>query len=552
MKGSRPLMAAATAVGLLAAGCDYWKNLVNEASVTKVPLTLVVRDAWTRNTLPTATCVDSARSLTVTMNDEGLHRFPDAGTGPYNFTCTADDYFPATKHLEVGGDGDSVVVEMARLGEESWYPGDTTRQVMFPEPFETLRYPPRFQLASLPKNNGSVFRYAWTFAQNRNLDRPITMARAGLLNLDLAAEARDVAHPGPDTVTVTVYSALRGPDSLYVVRTSIMPFQWVRNKLPAFALENSPPERPRVGCLNSRPLSFPYTAMDSDGTCQRVVFYTLDTNSSLGNVRFERTCTDHRPINLPLHNPFTSLSDSVAYLLDDKLFVEVWDDNGEVRRDSIEFKSRSNIQITAGGGLIDPQPAYFRNTVVRSWIDGSDVDGPIYGFKVDWGDGSLPARPGILNDAVHYWRDTTFHIYRDTGNFRITNYAIGDCDPESSLFVFPDRDIIHVRDDTKPKITLDTLGYNTLGDPRSYQIYLRVTDIDADDGIDSLEIVLDWGDGNLDTMATNKGRSYENHALTHRYAADPGVGEFYKLHVKATDSQTGSDVAIRLIPKPGP
>jgi hypothetical protein len=344
---------------------------------------------------------------------------------------------------------------------------------------------------------------------------------------------------------------LRGPDSLYVVRTSIMPFQWVRNKLPTFELTLFPPQKRRVGCESDLPLSIQYKAADIDGNCDSVVFFTRDTNASLGNVHFERSCTDHNVISLPLRAPFNSISDSIANTLDNSLFIEVWDDNYEVRRDTIQFQSSSNIKSVAGGGRVNAQPAYFRNTEVPIWIEGSDVDGPVYGFKIDWGDGSLPTSPPLKNDNSHYLRDSVTHIYRDTGNFTITNTVFEECRPESTSFVFPKRDIIRIRDDNKPQITLDMVGY-LLEDTLSYKINLTVIDADADIGIDSLEIVIDWGDGNLETINTKMGKSYENQSLTHRYLAKPRDGAFYKLHVKATDSQKGSDLVSRLIPPYAP
>ena len=58
---SASVLAAALAAGLMASGCDYWRNLVDDRTVTRQRLDIKVFDVWTLQPIPEATCVDRQR-----------------------------------------------------------------------------------------------------------------------------------------------------------------------------------------------------------------------------------------------------------------------------------------------------------------------------------------------------------------------------------------------------------------------------------------------------------------------------------------------------------
>jgi hypothetical protein len=541
-------LGAAAAVCLLASACDYWHNLVGEKTITKTRLALVVRDAWTRDPISGAECGDESRSLRSASDGQGRIEVPDAGTGAYAVTCSAQYYYPASKPFAVGVAGAEVTVYLARRGGSEWYPDDTARQIRFPASAPLIRFPGHVRIATLPADSIGIFRYEWSFRENPRFNQPITAAKPGVPNLDLVIDPRQAPVPEADEATVVVYADLLGPDSLYVVGTYTMNFAWVRNKLPTFTLINTPPKFPHVGCQLDQPLSVHFSAMDSDGTCEKVVFFTRDSNSSLGPVHVEKQCSDKKSVPFPLTNAVDAKGRDQPDTVDNKLYVEVWDDNQESRLDSITFQTIDNVLPAANGGRVNPRPAYFRNSEVRAWIEGLDADGPVYEFQIDWGDGTPRISPPLKDDNTHSLRDTVSHVYRDTGTYTITNYVFDNC-PDTAFYVFPERDRIRVRDNTKPKIYLDTLGYSA-GDSLLFKISLTIVDRDIDDDIDSLkEVIVDWGEGPSDTLSTRRGISLTNETRSHRYLTKPRDGSFYKMRVQATDSQNGLDLANRLIPE---
>ncbi|HKP94837.1 MAG TPA: hypothetical protein VJ385_03670 [Fibrobacteria bacterium] len=545
MRTSRPLMAAAAAAGLLAAGCEYWKNLVDDKEVTKVPLTLVVRDAWTREPL-SAYCVENERGIRRATDANGLIRIPEAGTGAYTFTCEAEFFYPGAKTFSLGGAGGSDTVSLARLGLEQWYPEDTSRQVRLPARFETLRFPPNFVLATLPKTAGSAFRYAWTFARNKHLDRPITGSRPGLSELVLTSNRPEEILPGKDTVKVDIYSALRGKDSLYLVASYSMPFEWVRNKLPVFTNTTwdtaTDPRNPRVGCDADDPfIHLQFAAMDSDGVCKKAVFFTSDTNSNLKAVHEVRSCTDQRTLDLRLTTLFDSVSDEKAIVTKNKLYVEVWDDNNEFRRDSIEFPTRTNVRPRGDFGPVHPQSAYLTHSEIRLWVKASNPDDVLREMTVNYGDGK--SDDALKSDNLNAFQDTVSHKYDEPGP-KFIIYTVSDLCPSAFLML----DTLYLRDNAKPKLLLfDSSNGFSATDPKLYRLHLSVLDPDIRDGIDSAEMVVNWGEGKPDTLMVTRA-NIDNILVPHRYLTAPQNGVFYPLGVEVIDSQNALDHALRNVP----
>src|SRR4051812_9679174 len=75
---ARPLLAAAVA-GLLASGCDYWKNLVDDKTVADAELRIKVTDLYTGWNLEDVTCKDAKRGQQWTTDPTGVIFDPHAG-----------------------------------------------------------------------------------------------------------------------------------------------------------------------------------------------------------------------------------------------------------------------------------------------------------------------------------------------------------------------------------------------------------------------------------------------------------------------------------------
>jgi hypothetical protein len=549
-------VSAALAAALLAAGCDYWKNLVDDRSVTQASLTVAVVDAWTRDTITNAACADPAHGINAITDATGRFRIADIGTGRYTLTCRADYYYEGSKSFDVSGEGSSAKVELARHGFEEWYPDEPVRQIGLPGFFDTLRYPPRFVLATIPDNDGSVFRYSWSFAQNKNLNHILVNAKAGVFPLYLSADARDVTKPGPDTVTVTVFSALRGPGKLDTVTTYTQPFFWVRNKLPVllnwsfdsagYSDSASYTNRnPRVGCKDPQAFSLTLTGVDPDGVgdCKKIAYSSGNLNSSLGNLLPETSCSDSKGVALPLTSPYShgELNKDTAFSIDNKLLVDVWDVNDEYNRYTIDFKSRTNVLPSASVALSQPRKAYFIGAPVILVIRGKDKDGPVYNMRMSWGDGN-EENVTLSDDNSHDVQETIAHVYFYPGKYLPKLHVSDDCGDEDSA-VLANRDSIRVRYNTPPKAVMDTVT-QVPGDSLGVRVKISVHDSDADLEIDSVRVILNWGDGKADTSMVHA--SFEAYKQ-HRYSTKPPVGG-YLLILKATDSQEEQDVVTRSYP----
>ncbi|MEO6094278.1 MAG: hypothetical protein ABIW76_00905 [Fibrobacteria bacterium] len=429
------LIAAGAVAGLLAAGCDYWGNLVDEKKITRARVTLAVTDAWTRLPLK-AHCRDSVRGIDTETDPAGLINLTSAETGAYAFSCESDGYFPESKNMQVGSIGVAETVKMARMGKEHWYPGDPTRQVAFLSDAASLRYPDSIFIPVNPSSPDGDFRFEWKFAKNTRFNRAYQHPLSASNFLEIFGDAGWVV-PGKDTLIVTMSSRLVGRE-YYEVGSDTLPIEWIRNLLPRIdtLYLTTGQTTFRVDCDGSRDLPrLVVTAFDPDpeGTCDSVVLYTKDALSALGRIRTVRACGDLGKQNLPLKNPFGEPQPGdPERILKNTLYISAYDNQKERVDTSISFNSRYNALPVVKIARVDPEVSFMTHQKVRMKFDIADNEdgGALQALIVKW-------EPGVEDtllppETSNSWSQIAEHAYATPGLKYPTARAVDFCGDTAS------------------------------------------------------------------------------------------------------------------------
>lgn len=552
MKGARTRWPAAAALAaFFAAGCDYWRNLVDDKPVTRVPLAIEVRDAWTGNPLADVyepLCEDSARGIPFPISD-GRISISEAATGPYTITCRTGPgqgaYYERSKTFDVGRSGGALVMDMARRGGQDWYPEDREKQVSFPS--ETLiLFPAKGSIRANPFDTSGAFEYHWSFAANSGrLNRGPASEQRNNPIYGLNVLASDV-QAGPDTLTLTVKSYLGGRErSPYTVGSSSAPFRWVRNLPPQIeASLNSITFR--LGCgenLNRPRINF--RARDPDaGICDSVVFETKDANvvfnvKEAGQAkevrRLVKICNDtNNPVLVRLTNPFT---DPSTARVTNRISVTAWDGNGETSDTVLEFSSDNNDAPKVEFRKLGAQSTFFPFPEVQFSMHVNDDFGVPKDITVDWGDGTR-SKPDYPRSALDFEFEVR-HIFQDTGFKIVTAYVTDACDTMRADTV---RERIHIIANSYPRIFLDRQRTEPVdaGSVR-HSFYLSVADANFDNDGDSLtKVFVSWGDGADTLLSPDKLRAADLY-LAHLYPLPASGSVKYPVTVSVEDANRGYD-----------
>lgn len=421
ISGPRPmrrLMAAVAAVGLLAAGCDYWGNLVDEKKVTRVRVAISVVDAWTGYSL-VAHCKDTAHGLDILTDEAGQVKLTTAQTGPYSISCESDGYYPVLKNAQVGITGDSMTVEMARMGKEHWYPGDPTKQVAFTQDALLHRFPGTLSLMAYPLDPDGRFRYEWRFARNVRFNRTFQHPVSAQNFLWATADTGTVV-PGEDTVIVTVASRLAGRE-FYEVGSDTLHVNWVRNKRPHFdtVYLTSAQKTFRVDCAGAADiprLVVTASDQDEDGVCDSLVLYTRDSSSGLANIPVTRACGDRSIFRMQLKNPFGKPQPGdPERVLPNILHISAYDNNKERIDTSISFNSRFNALPVVKIARVGPEINFLTNQTVRMKFDINDNEdgGALQALIVNWEAGVEDTL--LPPETSNAWSQIAEHAYATPG-----------------------------------------------------------------------------------------------------------------------------------------
>lgn len=550
MNRSRLLAAAAAAAGLLAAGCDYWKNLVGEKNVTTAPLTISVLDAFTGKPLAGAHCSDADRGLEFDTDGSGSYSDPAAGTGPYRLVCGMASYYQGTAGFEAGAAGAQTAIGLARRGGDEWYPEDPEKQVRIGNPVAAFRYPGKIELEAIPADTAGRFIYEWTFANNPANNRGAGSAAPRLPRLSLDALPAKII-PGPDTVTLTVKAHPAGVEE-YLVGRYRMPLEWVRNRPPNGSVSSNASVI-RVGCESNKQNEYVnvfFTGSDPDpgGTCDSVVFDSRDSASSFGIQHVVAKCNDPNNYRkFELKNPFNRGQVKALYL-ENALSVSFWDDNGEHTDTTLRIVTRSNTVPSVTAEKTSPGRIFFTGEPVSFRITADDTDGYLKDVYFEWGNhersywgSDWPSLVGHMDQVV------TNTTYLTEGPQQVIAYAADNC-LEPSSYVLPETLDIRKNSDPVLKLTPQPNPFPMIGGIPTFQVMLDITDKDVSDQLDRFtSILFDWSDGSaMDTASTENGTAFSR-LLRHTFPHDPGEGE-YSLRVEVLDAHNGRAETTLAIP----
>jgi hypothetical protein len=553
VKPIRPLLAAVAAAGLLAAGCDYWQNLVEDKTATRTVLLIRVLDVWTGQPLPESHCMDSARGLEMTPDREGRIYFANAETGQYRITCTSPFYYENAIHFPLKPDDPAVSISLARRGAGDWYPDDLDRQVGFGknaarDTFSVLRFPSMTRFSATPVDSSSQFRYIWKFAKASRLNRESKSSYAGSSFYENFVKPPDVEDGTEDTVTLIVRSRLNGIDKEYEVGTYQRVFTWMKNQPPIIASLSEPNHTYIVGCIESvrDPLRVHYLASDLDGQCLSVRFRGEGANSSLGDVDTTvQGCLDSNIIFYP-KSRFTELRTDSSLEIGNRLFVTVTDDNGGQFETGINYKVKSNILPTISG-FLGNSGSGFTGEAINVIYDVGDKDGAVQAVTVTWGEGA-----GSRSDKRYEQRgenqvhDTATWTYETSGSKSISIYTTDYCGADNELFLGK----FEIRDPRKPVVRLEHIRGGG-SDTATYSFKVTASDKDISEGLkDTLtHVYVNWGDDTFTEESPNSISTYVRD-FSHKFAKPPNSRGGYQIKIDVQDAhnQTGKLDTLFLIP----
>jgi hypothetical protein len=549
------LATAAAAAGLVAlAGCDYWKNLVDDKTLATATLRIQVLDAWTEKPLVDVRCADGKRGIDQNSDRYGEIELLRSPTGLYSITCETEGYWPFTSNLSLPAQGRTALISMARRGGKEWYPDDLDKQVRIQDPpgalpFREIRFPSKFQMRAAPEDSLNRFRYIWKFAKatSFNRDAGSDLRDSSVYTLQ-NADVPKVQEGWEDTLTLIVKSRLNGNKNEYLVDSVTRPFTWVRNLRPTIRFSEYSKAPYLVGCPTSQPLRVQFTASDPDGLCMDVHFSTLkDTNSSFGRIDTSFQCNFSKPIQFPLRNVFTVLDTSAALFRSNKLYVTVKDDNSQTYQDSIVIDTKTNILPTVAAKFDSAITSAFVHEKVKVRFSVSDSDGPVQ-VAVDWGLGPDGFRTFDFNDFGKNRVDSSAaRAYDTAGNYSVHVIVSDNCNISKNYFVGS----IHIKDNALPKVALTYVRKETSGDSTYMVFQLEVTDKDVGDDADRItDVNVDWGEGpsfhDFVTVQANYLKS-----IRHAYAGPSARPDGkYLLSVDAHDSHGGVGRLDTLITPP--
>jgi hypothetical protein len=538
------------AAALLAAGCDYWNNLVDDKALTRAPLRIKVTDALTNWNMYPTKCKDPDRGLDIPTDEAGEIFLPNAGTGPYSITCyTPWGYYEKNVKFDLTSAGANLFIKMARMGgKENWYKDDTLRQVRIRNQFDTIRFPSIFQMSAYPEDpEHKLLHFIWKFSKATHLDRDEFSSIANTNIYDMNSGTND-ADIGPDTLTLTVLSLLNGTskDEIYEVGTYKRAFTWVRNLLPKFEITLlSKTDSVGVGCPDSQPLSIGFEAFDPDGECKSVTFSTRKaTTSSLGKIDTVFDCDYKKIVVFPMKNTFNALSHDYSFGLGNTLYISVMDDNFKTFDTSIQISTKTNILPNVTASIVGLPAVVFLNEEVKVKYQVADSNHPVREVLTRWGDGENFHGQTRIDYAS---QEELTHIVNDT----ISHYYTEQSPPEGYTVQVtatdPCLDTSHVKagklivlKNSDPKAVLSSGHREISGDGNLIQSFrLSLSDSNVFDGLDRYtRILVDWKDGTPTTDSTKRGEPYSVD-ISHKYTAPPGPSGKYELFIQVNDAHKG-------------
>jgi hypothetical protein len=424
------ILPALAAAGLLATGCEFLDNLTEDKVPETASLLLVVRDDWTGDSLPRATCTADHGKLSASADLEGRIAFAEVPTGSYSVVCGANSYFDRKATVQVkAGAGGSSEVRLARKPGAEWYPGQQLRWVsiqgVWPDEDVIVRNDLNFKVEAYPRDDRKTFEYRYTVALGEHPDLDSgSSGRKVSPTVDDADWWVHLPKVGPsknyrsDTIFVTVSARLGdmnyvvGSESTVVsLRGNIPPRLQVIFNRDNISLCN---ESIQVGVIGE----------DVDGSCS-LKFSNINQYSPLGRIDTSMPCTN-AVVSFKLKNQ-TPVAGQV-HERSNTLNIIATDDLGAVTVDSIAFKTLPNHlpEVVEFKAMTAPASAV-AGAVLSFRASLRDVDNAIDNIRVDWGDSKeelVYAFTGVGENEIVL---SLTHAYTTPGNYTATLKVKNPC-----------------------------------------------------------------------------------------------------------------------------
>jgi hypothetical protein len=418
MRPRARILGIAAAWALLGSGCDFLDNLGEPHNPDRSDVVLTVKDAWTGEALPWATC--SLDSLQATADAEGKVVFTGVPTGPKTLACSCEFYHARAKKVDAVPGAVGLELKLARKGSLEWYPEDPARQLRIDQVGGNYRFPGTLVIQASPGNDTTPFHYTWTSTRHGSLPSIRTLP---LWTPDLQQDTVVF------TLTLTVSATLA--DTLVEVGKSEQTIFLTRNQKPTFLLQGFDPESPVVvgtGCPEKY-AKLTFSAEDPDSDSCTVRISSKGQNSPLGSFDTSMACASGILLYFPLrpHNgePDTPL------VRNGSLRVEVKDGNqGSLVKD-FPVTTYSNLHPIATLDPIGDEERYLTGDSLKFRLFARDRGGTrLKHVEVDWKDGTKKA----FSQTELQRRDSDSleayltHAYQRAGTYYVEAMARDNCD----------------------------------------------------------------------------------------------------------------------------
>lgn len=540
MRRSGNLLVIAAAGGLLASGCDYWRNLVEDKNADKARLVVVVTDALTGEPLQEAFCGKQGQGM-VGADGEGTIARDDMPTGKYNLVCRAQYYHERSIPIEVPLGETRKEVRLARLGGD-WYPGRKELEPGIVLAQGNHRYPGSLKLKAVPSDDSGRFLYEWTsnlHAYPLDPGKPVCRLAECVFYTPKSVAATQALE-----VSLRIRFKGKGDSAIHDVGTVTYARDMVRNLPPEIRIDTNANriQSFKLGCGNAEQVAiFAFMSTDPDHGCKHVVIENTDASSSLGIIREEVPCglqQKYYPVKVRLGPPESSIYDTSI------IRFQVVDSNGETAETVAKVEGYTNLAPIVKLNLLTRKDRYFTVDGLDFELESFDRDSKrLKVIKLDYGDGEIDS--GSLDGQEEPFHRIYHKEFKKPGLYNVMASVLDNCQGGHK-----DSLQIQVFENKPPIIEfmrVEGYGPNT-GD---FQLRLKIMDADLSDGVDTLRGVIYWDDVD-DTPIVGFPSQPLDGIFRHTYVKDPNemaADSLFHVHVSVTDKNGGFDSSSVFIRK---
>jgi hypothetical protein len=249
-----------------------------------------------------------------------------------------------------------------------------------------------------------------------------------------------------------------------------------------------------------------------------------------------------------LRNTFPTLRTDAALFLDNKLYLSATDANGGKALDSIEFRTKTNIQPTISAFIEGRPQVVFTGEEIRVHFEAHDSLQAVGLVTTIWGNGDRLDSVGETSKDysetnAYTVRGTMSHIYDKTDiqrgksvTVRIVDKCHGVANAHAGTF--------DVRINSAPEIeTFSFLTKDSQSDSTTHLFRLGIRDNELSQDLDSItQVKINWGDGTSKDYADLFRTAPYIRSISHQFKTPPPSPAGYQISISVVDSHTHNGV----------